>query len=78
MLHNIVPIAVGKTAKKKTRETIPGLFDGSGGVWQVPLGDLLGEGGLHRLVRIASEARIHLADLGHLGDVGVVGLLRIR
>jgi len=27
-VHNIVPIADGKTAKKKTRETIPGLFDG--------------------------------------------------
>jgi hypothetical protein len=33
VLHNIVLIAVGKTAKKKTRETIPGLFDRPGGVW---------------------------------------------
>src|SRR6476660_6576099 len=76
-LHNIVPIADGKTAKKKTRETIPGLFDSPGGVWQVPLGNLLAESGLDRLVGIASKTRIHLTELGDLGDVGVVRLLRI-
>ena len=43
----------------------------------MPLGDLLGESGLNRLVGIASEARIHLADLGHLGHVSVIRLLRI-
>src|SRR6478672_5445822 len=76
-LHNIVPIADGKTAKKKTRETIPGLFDRPGGVWQVPLRNLLGESGLDRLVGIACKARIHLTELGDLGDVGVIRLLRI-
>ena len=44
----------------------------------MPLGDLLGQSGLDRLVGVASKAGIHLTDLGHLGDVGVIGLLRIR
>src|SRR6185312_12398466 len=76
LMHTIWELPTGKRQKKRPERRGPGLCNGKG-VWQAPLSDLLVEGDFDWLIGVLGQADIHLTELGHLRDVGVVGLLGI-